>query len=229
MTYEDFVEKFDLFNENNAFLEESKSILEDYIYSNRACYFIMLSPIEEDALLFYTGATLSRKELSDLAERITQIYDTYFDEDSMLFLSKMIKESYSFADGLFLNYEDYVSLKKQKKIYIRMDKGQELVNIEASKNLYDFDYVLLGRKILFVTCEDNNIEYKNVDRIYVDIKEIKNYNSWLEFFDHIKMMVMVKDFDVALINFGIFTMPLCYFVSQNIHHIALDYRRKLDV
>ena len=229
MTYEEFLEKFDLFNQSSDFLDESKSILEDFIYSNRACYFIMLSDFEEEAILFYSGQNLSRKTLQALSEVVSKEYGTYFSDDSFLFLSKMLKESYVFSDGIFLNYDEYVSLKREKKIYIRLDKGQEILNCNALNNLKDYEYVLLGKKILYVTSDDNKLEIDNVTYINCDLNEISNFNSWLEWFDVVKMKIMVSDFDVIFVNLGVFTIPICYFVSQNLHKIAIDLRRKLNV
>ena len=48
--------QFDLTTSSPDFLDESIEILKDYIYSNRACYFITLSPLDEEVLLFYTNS-----------------------------------------------------------------------------------------------------------------------------------------------------------------------------
>lgn len=208
--------KFDLMTSSSNFLDESIEILKDYIYSNRACYFISLSPLDEEVLLFY----LNSKQF-DRKRELSIIPPELF-EDVFSFVSKRILVAYHNADGVFVDVDNKASLTHHKDIYEKTKKDSEVVSIHALDDLSNYDYVLLGRKILWISSlDDVPSELNNVKHIKVDVNAIISSKNWIEEYDKIKMEVMISDFDVAFVRIGVLSTPLCHFISQTLSKIAI--------
>lgn len=207
--------KYDIISNKDAFYKESVSILEDYIYSNRACYFIDLTSLEEEILLFYIkNHSLNSSDIEGTSINI-------FDADIFSFVSKRIKAAYHYADGLIVDTSDEASVNNHKMIYEINNCEAELIDKDVLKDLDKFKYVLLGKKVLWITSTNEKLSLDNVSTIKVDLENVLTSENWVEEYDSIKMKVMVHDFDVAFVNIGILSSPLCYFISQNLHKIAI--------
>lgn len=208
--------QFDLTTSSPNFLDESIEILKDYIYSNRACYFITLSPLDEEVLLFYTNS-----KQFDKSRELSIIPPELF-EDVFSFVSKRILVAYHNADGVFVDAENEQSLNHHREIYEKTKKESEIVSIHALDDLSNYEYVLLGRKVLWLSSNDDvPSTLNNVQHIKVDVKSIISSKNWIEEYDKIKMSVMISDFDVAFVKLGVLSTPLCHFISQTLSKIAI--------
>lgn len=199
----------------DSIFEESVSILEDYIYSNRACYFIDLTSLEEEILLFYSKNTSLNLDSIDFSQ------SNIFDADIFVFLSKLLQVAYHYADGLIVDIDDETSVNNHKTLIEITKSDAKLIDRSALNDLKRFEYVLLGKKILWITSNEDKLNLNNVSTINVDLENILSSKNWVEEFDALKMKVMIQEFDVAFVNVGILSTPLCYFISQNLHKIAI--------
>lgn len=210
--------KYDIIENKEVFKEESISILQDYIYSSRACYFIKLSSLEEEILLFYLNNSSVEYDFSS---------KYFFDKDIFVFLSRLIGVAYHYADGLIIDTSNPTSVNNNRIIYEKSDSDAELIDVSALDDLSKYNYVLLGKKVIYVTSSKKDIGIKNVNVIFVNVDDILSSNNWVEEYDLLKMKIMVYDFDVAFINIGILSTHLCYFISQDLHKIAI-YKGDID-
>lgn len=210
--------KYDLINNSDGFLEESIEILNDYIYSNRACYFIELSSLDEELLLFHI-----KNRKIDIEKEINYINSFKIDENMISFISRRILVAYHYADGIIIDPANEKSIMNHKEIYEQTKKESELISVRALDDLSKYEYVLLGRKVLWISTKDDvPSELENVELLKVDVNAVLSSENWLEEYDFLKLKVMVCNFDVAFVKIGLLSTPLCNFISQILHKIAIS-------
>ena len=212
--------KLNSFIYDPLFLNNCKDILLDYIYSSLACSFISLKPLELEILYYYSSNIISKKKANFLILEFVKETDIVFDFDSFLFFSKMIKDAYKFCDGIFIKNN---SIYRQKKLYLKYKRFPEILSIEVTKDLSFLKPVLLNKKIINIYFKDRKPELSldNVIDFEIEKEEIKKYNSFFEWFDVLKLKIMVQNFDVAFISLGMYSNILNHFISQNLNKIAI--------
>lgn len=216
------IRKLNLFSYDPYFHAKSKEIVFDFIYSSRACSIVFLSSIELDILLSYSSNNISKKKISKLIVDISTNYGFVLDFDSFLFFAKMLKDAYKFSDGIILNK---AHLFKQKKLYLLHRRYQEVLSYDLITNYYDLSPILQNKKIIYIYFNNRShskLQFDNTIYCEIDADEISKHSSIFEWFDILKMRIMIQDFDVAFINLGIFSNLLNYFISQTLNKIAIS-------
>lgn len=213
------IRKLNLFSYNPAFVDISKDILCDFIYASRACSIIYFSPLEIELLLAYSSKNISKKKVEKLINDTEESDRILNDFDSFLFFGKLLKDAYKFSDALFLENHTF----RQKKLYTLYHRYQEVLSLDVFKDLSFFKSVLAHKKILYIHFNNINdvLPFEDVLDMPIDRQEIKEYKSWFEWVDVIKMRIMIQNFDVAFISLGIYSNLLNYFIAQTLHKIAI--------
>lgn len=212
------IRKLKLFSYNPNFLDSSKEIICDYIYASRECSLIYLTPIELDMLLTYSSKSISKR-------RVDKIIDMQDEEkiindfDDFMFFGKLLKDAYKFSDGIMIKNHIY----KQKKLYTFYHRYQEVLDLDAIDDMSYLKEELSHKKVLYISFNENYkpLPFANVIELKIDHQELNEYKSWLEWLDVIKMRIMIQEFDVAIINLGIYSNILNYFIAQTLHKIAI--------
>ncbi len=213
------IRKLNLFSYNPYFLKLSQEILCDYIYASLACSFISLTNFELDILLNYSSNRISKRKVGKLIFE-EKGNKTNIEFDDFLNLGRLLNEMYKFSDGIFIKNQIY----KQKKIYTLYHRYQEVLDFNVFRDLTFLNNVISNKKIIYVYFDDikvTKLPFKNVNEIIINKDELKSYNSWLEWFDVIKMRIMIQNFDIAFISLGIYSNLLNYFIAQTLHKIAI--------
>ncbi len=196
---------------------ETKEIIEDYLFAGRDCSFIYPTELEEDILLLYSSRSVSKKKALKLK---TQLPFQLADIDSFFFFAKLLKDSYRFADGIFSDGSRPVT---QKKLFTRMESKKEILSSLILKDSDFFHRVIGDKKVLYITAfgEDPMFtSFPNIEVFPVPFETSLPFDTWLEWFDFLKMKVMTIDFDIAFISLDILSDPLNQFIAQTLHKIA---------
>ncbi len=216
------IRKLNLFSYDPYFYTKSKEIIFDFIYSSRACSIIYLSSMELEILLSYSSNNISKKKISKLIVDLSNKYNFVLDFDSFLFFSKLIKDAYKFSDGIILNKNH---LFKQKKIYLLHRRYQEILSYDLFYNYHDLIPIMENKKAIYIYFKNEKhsiLPFENTIYCEIDSNEISKHSSIFEWFDILKMRIMIQEFDVAFVNLGIFSNLLNYFISQTLHKIAIS-------
>ncbi len=217
--------KLNSFSYDPLFMDKSKEILKDFLYSSLACSLIQLSTYEVDVLLTYYANSISKRKATKLIEDSNN-ENFIMDFDSYLFYAKNLKDVYKFSDGIFLDDKKI----KQKKLYLLLHRYQEVLDVDILNDLYFLKSVIGNKKVLYIYYKNEKhdiLPFKNLITLEIDKNEAKEYASNQEWFDIIKMRVMILNFDIAFINIGLFSNLLNYFIAQSLNKIAITKRKEL--
>lgn len=203
------------------FLEKSKAFLCDYVYTSLACSFIKLTNLELDILYAYTAKKISKKKIYNLMLILNSETNFTFEFDSMFLFAKLIKDAYKYSDGIILNEDHQL---KQKKLYLNFKTFPELLEPNTLEHLLFLSPYLENRKVLYISFKrkaKSVLPFKNVLLFELDEEEMKDYVTFFEWFDTMKLRLIILDFDVAIIEVGIYSNIFNNFISQNLYKVAL--------